>query len=712
MRRTRVIGVEAVATRTTADGAGKSASHRADIQGLRALAVILVVLAHAGVGFVAGGFVGVDVFFVLSGFLITSLLLGEARAHGSVSLVDFYVRRARRILPAAALTLLVTDAAAFFLLNFVRAHDAIVDGVNAAAFAANFHFAATGVDYFAREASPSPLLHYWSLSVEEQFYLVWPLGLSLALFGVTARRGRRSGAAPHDRRLLRVVIVLSVASLGWSIYLTQTMPTAAYFSPFTRGWELGLGATLAVAASSFERTPTAVRLAMGWAGILAIACSAVVFSDRTPFPGAYALVPTIGTALAIAAGIGSGRSRFSIGRVLSLPPMRVVGDRSYALYLWHWPILVVATQYAGHDLDVGAKLGLMLVAFAVSCVSYALVENPIRHNLRGRAVTVLVAAAFMAAVLGTATASLAAIGREEHRFGGPTAGAAHAMAAGSYRFARTNGALPAVVAAVRAARRGAPIPSHLAPRIGQLRNFPPPYREPDGCLLVDTGTQTTGKVCRLGRASSSRLIVLMGDSHAHMWLPPLLEMAWRDGWSVVPLVRLGCTPGTWITNDRGCRDWYRWALGEAIRLHARVTLLGGSIDEHSSPYTRTAMESVLQTARALKAAGRVVLIGDPESLSMDPVDCLLSRRATMAGCTTTWPRSSLAAYDEIAQDAERLGVGFLPTREFVCFERQCPVVIGRTIVWQDTGHLTVAYSTQIAGPFRAAVLDAIRERAH
>jgi peptidoglycan/LPS O-acetylase OafA/YrhL len=674
----------------------QSAAHRADIQGLRAVAVLLVVLAHAGVGFAAGGFVGVDVFFVLSGFLITGLLLAEARKHGSVSLVDFYVRRARRILPAAALALVATDAAALFLLNFVRAHGAVVDSLNAAAFAANFHFAATGVDYFARQSPPSPILHFWSLSVEEQFYLVWPLLLSLALF-------RARGL----RRPLCVVTVLAGASLGWSIHQTRAAPTVAYFSPFTRAWELGLGAVLAVAAATLERTPAAVRLVLGWTGLAAVACSAALFSNGTPFPGAFALVPTVGTALAIVAGMGSRSSRFSVGRVLALQPLCIVGDRSYAFYLWHWPVLIIAAEYAGHDLSLGVKLGLMAAAFILSCISYALVENPIRTRMRGRAATFVVAVGCTAAVLGTATASLAAVGRESKHFEAGAARPAPALTLSAYRFARTHGALPAVVAAVEAARRDAPLPPALTPPIGQLRNFPHPYRPPDGCVLRDTSSQTTGKICRIGTASSSKLIVVLGDSHANMWLPPLLRMAWRDGWAVVPLVRLGCTPATWVTNERRCRDWYRWAMGEALRLHAQVTLLGGSIDEHPSPYTREAMESLLATAHTLERAGRVVVIGDPEGLSSDPVDCLLAPHATMASCTTTWPASSLAPYDEIARRTKQLGVGFLPTRQFVCFEHECPAVIGDTIAWMDNSHLTVAYSTQIAEPFRQAFRDVL-----
>lgn len=686
-------------------------AHRGDIQGLRAVAVLLVVLAHAGVGSVAGGFVGVDVFFVVSGFLITGLLLAEARMHGRVSLVEFYVRRARRILPAAALTLVVTDVAALFLLNFLRARDAIVDGLNAAAFAANFHFAAVGVDYFAREAPPSPILHYWSLSVEEQFYVVWPLLLSLVLFGLALRRRAHSTLrAGDERRLLRVIALLTGASLGWSIYLTQASPASAYFSPFTRAWELGLGATIAVGASTLERTPAGARFVLGWAGVLAIAGSAVAFSDATPFPGTYALVPTLGTALAIVAGMGGGTTGLSAGRFLSVRPMRVVGDRSYAFYLWHWPALVLATAYAGHELGVGVKLALVAGAFAVSCASYALVENPIRRRLRSRTATALMVGVFTAAVLGTATASLGAVGREQDRFAARAPSSTPAVGVGSWELVRAHGALPAVVAAVRAARRGAPIPSPLEPPIGALRNFPPPYRPPDGCVLSDGSAQTTGKVCRIGRASSTRLIVLIGDSHANMWLPPLEELAWRDGWAVVPLVRLGCTPATWVTNDRGCRDWFRWASGVAVRLHARITLLGGSIGEQPGAGTRAAVESLLAAARQLETAGRVVVIGDPEGLAEDPADCLLRRHATLAGCTTTWTAPSLAAYDEIARRSVRLGAGFLPTRPFVCFEHQCPAVVGHTIAWMDTNHLTVPYAAQLAAPFRAALLEAAARR--
>lgn len=675
------------------------------------MAVLLVVLAHCGVGFVSGGFVGVDVFFVLSGFLITGLLLAEARKKGSVSLLDFYARRARRILPAAALTLLVTNVAAYFLLNFVRAREAVYDGLHAAGFAANFRFAGRGVDYFAQADPPSPVLHYWSLSVEEQFYLVWPLLLSVALFGIAIRRQRATNR--RERRLLACVLLLATASLVWSVHLTVADPTVAYFSPFTRAWQLGLGATVAVSATMLARTPAAARFVMGWAGVAAIAVAAVAFSEQTPFPGWAGLVPTVGTALAIIAGMGRA-PRLAVARVLALRPMCVVGDRSYAFYLWHWPVLILAGAYAGHELTVSTKLGLVGGAFLLSCVSYALVENPVRRRVRSRRTTVLVVAACAAVVLVSATGALAGIDRKQQRFERPAGAQAPAspLTFGSSETSTAKGALPAVIAAVEAARRGAPIPSGLTPSLKRLKGLPHKYAPPPECVGHDRSSVTTTKICRLGDPSSRRSIVVMGDSHAYMWLPALIEMARHDHWAIVPLLRLGCTPGKWTTSlgGEGCHEWYQWAIREITRLRPRVTLLGGSIDERQTPAQRAAIEGVVAGARALTSLGRVVVIGDPEGLDQNPVDCVLSRGASLATCTTTWPPQSLAAYDEVARRVTSAGSGFLRTRGFVCFERSCPAVIGHTIAWADNNHLSWAYSAELGGAFRAAFLQAIPKR--
>ena len=693
-----------------------SSSHRADIQGLRALAVLLVVLAHAGVGFLPGGFVGVDVFFVLSGFLITGLLLAEVRATGSVSLIYFYVRRAGRILPAAALTLVATDVAAFILLNFLRAREVVHDSLYTAAFAANFRFAARGVDYFAQAEPPSPLLHYWSLAVEEQFYLVWPALLSIVTFGLALTR-RRAGRRP-DRPLLLVVVLLSSISLGWSMHLTATLPAGAYFSPLTRAWELGLGAALAVGASTLVRVPPVSRLVMGWTGLLAIAAAAVLFSARTPFPGFAALLPTFGAALAIAAGIGDRHSRLAVARLLALRPLCIVGDRSYAFYLWHWPMLILADQYVGYELSVTVKLALLVGAFLLSCVSYALVENPIRRRTRSRRAAGVVLGVSTAAVLGAAALSLSAIASEERRFNAPAASAslvASPVALVSYRTpAGSEQALPDVVAAVEAARRGDPIPSGLDPPIGKLRRISPEYVLPNGCMSRGESSKSTSKVCRVGDTTSHKMIVLVGDSHALMWLPAVLEMAWRDGWVVVPLLRTGCMPNRWVTNEgpATCRAWYRWALREDRLLHPRLTLIGGSIGERPSATVEAAADGTIAMASALKSYGAVVVIGDPEGLSEDPTDCVLSSHASMTTCTTRWPPATLLPYNRVAATTKHLGIGFIATRGFFCFERQCPTVIGRTVAYWDNSHITAAYAVQIADPFRTAFLLAAARVSH
>src|SRR6187551_3349526 len=286
--------------------------HRADIQGLRAVAVLLVALNHAGIPFLKGGYVGVDVFFVLSGFLITGILLSQAQRDGYVSLTEFYVRRARRILPAAVLTLVVTSIAAHHLLNFVRARSVVEDSIWASFFAANIHFANQGSDYFAQGQPPSPILHFWSLAAEEQFYLVWPTVLSLvlfgALFGRRIRLRRSTGSLPQRRpavrRALIVIALAGIASLAWSIHSTSTSPDAAYFSTPARAWELALGAGLAVVASTARGIPARLQVVMGWAGLSAVACAAVLYSAGTAFPGYSALLPAVGAALVIGAGLG------------------------------------------------------------------------------------------------------------------------------------------------------------------------------------------------------------------------------------------------------------------------------------------------------------------------------------------------------------------------------------------------------------------------
>ena len=353
---------------------------RQDIQGLRALAVLLVILDHARIGPFHGGFIGVDVFFVISGFLITGLLVSEAERTGRASLLGFYARRARRILPAATLVILATVAASVYFLSAVEANGAIEDALWATFFAANFKFARDGTDYFQNDTPPSPLQHYWSLSVEEQFYLVWPL-LVLLLCLYAAWRARRSAGArslgPRVRDLgVSPLVVIVGVSFAYSVSFSTTDPVSAYFSPFTRAWELGFGALVACLSTRLILLKPSVQALMSWAGLAAVVVAALVFDATTVFPGYAAAVPVVGTAALLAGGLRA--ASWGPQWLLSVRPMRLVGDWSYSLYLWHWPVLIIVSE--AWKPAVG-WLGVLVIAAVVplSAATYYFVENPFRR---------------------------------------------------------------------------------------------------------------------------------------------------------------------------------------------------------------------------------------------------------------------------------------------------------------------------------------------
>jgi len=342
---------------------------RPDVEGLRAIAILLVVLFHAGVPRLSGGFVGVDVFFVLSGFVITGLLLREHAASGRNRLLAFYGRRSRRILPAATLVIIATVLASYKWLGFLVGDDTAHVARTASLFYGNFHFISTNTNYLGSQAPPSALQNYWSLSVEEQFYLLYP-----TLFIAVALIWKRVSLRPK----LTILLVCSiVASFAWSIHQTSTNSVAAFFSPFTRAWELALGALVAVASIQLARLPRTVAAAMTWAGLVGILVAATTYNSSTPYPGVAVALPVISTALIVAGGMARPAAGSEL--LLRLPPFQWLGKLSYSLYLWHWPVLIIASQHVGHPLSVEENLLWVLFALVLSVGSYFLIENPIRH---------------------------------------------------------------------------------------------------------------------------------------------------------------------------------------------------------------------------------------------------------------------------------------------------------------------------------------------
>ena len=659
------------------------AGFRPDIQGLRAIAVLIVALAHARVPGMAGGFVGVDVFFVISGFLITGWLYARACESTRVPFADFYAARARRILPAAALTLVITCAASAAYLNPVRALSAMHDAIWAALFAANVHFAHVGANYFAQDDPPSPIEHFWTLGVEEQFYVVWPVLLAAAL--VIVRVSRRGGDVM--RVAIGVALALGIGgSLFWSIRVTESNPTAAYFSTFARAWELGVGALIAVAMPWILRVSAEVRSLLTWVGLAAILVATVAYGPGTSFPGVAALLPVVGAALVVGGGMAQS-SRTGADVVLGRQPLLLVGDLSYAFYLWHWPTLVIAAQYVGHPLSPPQNVMLLAAALALSYVTYRLYENPLRHARRLRRPRpalalwpVTVSAIVLAGGIGiSAVASpRAAAPRLEMASANVDAGAARPLVVHGDRLRA------ALLASVAPERLRQPVPDALAPPVGRL-----PYDtyELGSCMA---GKATSSRLCELGDPDASRRLVVLGDSHAEMWMPVFVWFAQRYHWTLVPLVKDGCVPSIMGSGD--CARWYRWARAQVRRLHPRALV----VSQFWSSWGSGGIAAVASELRELvPLTHRLIVIEDPPAREIAAIDCLLARGATLGSCAFPVSSSESGAYASMRREASASHAGYIRTLQWFCARALCPTVVGTIITYRDRSHITATYARML-----------------
>ena len=336
-----------------------------------------VVLFHADMPGVGGGYVGVDVFFVISGFLITGLLWREVSTAGTVRLRGFYGARARRLLPASAAVGVVTAIGSAVLLPPLQVPTVFGDGIASALYVGNYRFVLQGIDYFSNEMPPSPFQHYWSLGVEEQFYLVWPaLIIGTAWLIRRARRRTRAHATSSERPYLVVLALVGAVSFAVSLAVTHWLPSVAFFSLPTRAWQLAVGGLVALTAGQWRRLPATSAAMAGWGGLALILLACTLLSTTTPYPGTAALVPVLGTALVIGAGCAAPSQ--GCGRVLSLSPMRAVGRVSYSWYLWHWPVLLLAPPLLGHPLGLAGRLAAVLVSGGLAVLTLHLIENPLR----------------------------------------------------------------------------------------------------------------------------------------------------------------------------------------------------------------------------------------------------------------------------------------------------------------------------------------------
>ncbi|MCU7723689.1 acyltransferase [Actinoplanes sp. KI2] len=633
---------------------------RPDIEGLRAVAVLLVVAAHAGVAGLAGGYVGVDVFFVISGFLITSLLLREAERTGRISVARFYCRRAVRLLPAAAVVLVSTLVAARFLLPAVRLAEYCKDALSAATYVANLRFAAIGTDYLSADRPPSPFQHFWSLAVEEQFYLAWPL-LILAAAYLWQRR----------RPLAAVLGVLVVASFVLSVTETARSAPWAYFGPHTRAWELGAGALLALGIKRIKKPVPAY----GWAGLAAIVAAALWFDDATAYPGWRALLPVAGAVAVIAAG-GN--------RLLEIRPMQTVGRLSYGWYLWHWPVLLI--------LPIGNGGLKALLALGLAAASYRWVESPLRRHRWRRARGGL---ALGAALSGTVAAVAVGLVLLPHAV--PT-GARLA----DLRVALATAERPEqeLTAAIEASRTMGPLPGNLAPPLARAARDRPRVWT-DGCH-ADVPATTPPEGCVYGDPAGARTVVLYGDSHAAQWFPALQQLAVQRRWRLVEMTKSSCSAAdlplwhdTLKREYTECTAYHRSALARIARLRPALVVVGSSFNyrpAHPSADPRAQWRAAWDSTFAqLRAGGsRVVAISDTPYMGGSVPECLAApANAGHAGNCTRSLRSAVRGPEQREVFLSYAGV-IDPTAWF-CTD-VCPAVIGNLLVYRDSNHMTTTYA--------------------
>ena len=692
---------------------------RTDVQGLRAVAVVLVVLAHARLAGFTGGYVGVDVFFVISGFLITGLLLREATTTGRVSLLGFYARRARRILPAATVVLVGTVVASAIYLPVLRTTEVFKDAVWSAFFAANVRFASVETDYFATDQPVSPLQHYWSLAVEEQFYLVWPVLLLLVAL-LVGRRTTRGGAGPSVRAVaIGVLGAVTLASFGWSLWATYASPDSAYFSSFTRAWELGLGSLLALlfGTAARVRVPRAVLEAGAVLGLVGIGVSVVLFTERTPMPGYAALVPVLGAVVVLGVGGLPGGDRTGVARLLSTAPARVIGDWSFSLYLWHFPVLRIAgAHWRERTLSPTHLLVALSAIVVLSAVTYYLVEQPFRRGSWWR-LPRLAVALYPVSVGVLLLALVASQAWVDRRLGVNADNPAITAAEYADDAALSNDPAQAIVqASVLAAQEGRRVPGELVPPLTGIRQDTAPLGECD----YRTGTH---ELCPVGDTDAERSMVVIGDSHARAWTPATNLLGERFGYTAYNLVYSGCPASQARRLDPEtrrqwpeCDDFKAWTMAaiaeiepdlvivSSAALPKVVALDGTSVVGFNRPakFRAAQMDGMRRELEMLQAlAPQVAILANTPKLPREPGVCLSSGVRDLGGCLFPAGQEARRYQRGFVKVAERLGATAVDAEKWFCYRQLCPSVVGSYVTMRDSEHMTTAYAATLVEPLAA-----------
>ncbi|WP_430296962.1 acyltransferase family protein [Sinomonas sp. B1-1] len=650
------------AVRPKAAGSSRPVSHyRPEIQGLRAVAVLMVVVYHVWLGRVSGG---VDVFLFISAFLLTSQFIRRHDDGARVNLLEHWLHVFKRLLPAAAVTLGGVLAAGAVFLADTRWNQLIDHTLASLFYVQNWVLAGESVDYFAQnKGTASPLLHFWSLSIQGQVFLLWPLILVVA--SSVSRRTRLS----HRGLLWGVFGLVFAGSLAFSVWETGANQAYAYFDTRTRLWEFALGSLLALALPHL-RLPRWFRVVLGWAGIIAMLACGIVLQVQQEFPGYLALWPTLSASAVIVAG--STGAPGSADRALSAPGIGWLGGISYALYLWHWPLLVIYLAQTGVERpDLVAGAGIIFLSIVLAWITTVLVESPIRRwkaadrGIVRPATAVLVCLALVAAPAIAWQSQLSSSAAQAEQVGGEQYPGAAAL-------------------------DGAPVPGNVRPRpeLSALGSQWPLFAN------CTEDRATNEHQCDNGVAHGEKTIVMLGDSHPYMWSTPFLTMAKSRHWRVEATGRGAC-PLSDAAADPECAAWIAKHVDEVIAKHPDMVVTVSTRASYSAEATEYLDPGWERTIRRITAAGiRVAAIRDTprwEDADLSGPECLARHRTDPVVCSIE-ESSVLAAQDPTeALQKTMPEVAFLDFNDYFCRGTTCPALIGNVVVYLDANHVTRAY---------------------